>query len=98
MGNPDTADNVTYAVSGMLITPQSGFNDWARNAANLQRHQQRISRGESFAVVAWINYEPPTVPTVNSGDAARAGAERFITDIHGFNAVRGVWATGPRRP
>ncbi len=96
VGNPDTADNVTYAVSGMLITPQSGFNDWARNAANLQRHQQRISRGESFAVVAWINYEPPTVPTVNSGDAARTGAERFITDIHGFNAVRG--GLGNRTP
>jgi pimeloyl-ACP methyl ester carboxylesterase len=87
-GNPDTADNVTYAVSGMLITPQSGFNDWATNASNLKRQQQRFSNGESFAVVAWINYEPPTVPTVNSGDAARAGAERFVSDIQGFNAVR----------
>ncbi|WP_026541681.1 alpha/beta hydrolase [Paenarthrobacter nicotinovorans] len=87
-GNPDTADNVTYAVSGMLITPQSGFNDWAKNAANLQRHQQLLSENETFAVVAWINYEPPTVPTVNSGDAARAGADRFIVDLQGFNAVR----------
>ncbi|TVU59531.1 hypothetical protein FQP90_19235, partial [Paenarthrobacter nitroguajacolicus] len=87
-GNPDTADYVTYAVSGMLITPQSGFNDWATNANNLKRQQQRLFPGESFAVVAWINYEPPTVPTVNSGDAARAGAERFVTDLQGFNAVR----------
>ena len=38
--------------------------------------------------MAWINYEPPTVPTVNSGDAARAGADRFIVDLQGFNAVR----------
>ncbi|SEJ51460.1 Alpha/beta hydrolase [Arthrobacter sp. yr096] len=87
-GNPDTADNVTYAVSGMNITPQSGFNDWAKNAANLQRHQQLLSENETFAVVAWINYDPPTVPTVNSGDAARAGADRFIVDLQGFNAVR----------
>ncbi|WGM21403.1 alpha/beta hydrolase [Paenarthrobacter sp. OM7] len=87
-GNPDTADNVTYAVSGMLITPQSGFNDWATNAANLQKRQSRNDPGKSFAVVAWINYEPPTVPTVNSGDAARAGADRFVADLQGFNAVR----------
>ncbi|SEJ62338.1 Alpha/beta hydrolase [Arthrobacter sp. yr096] len=87
-GNPDTADNVTYAVSGMLITPQSGFNDWAFNAANLQSQQKLISRKKSFAVVAWINYEPPTVPTVNSGDAAGAGADRFVADLQGFNAVR----------
>lgn len=87
-GNPDTADNVTYAVSGMNITPQSGFNDWAFNAANLQAQQKLLSRDKSFAVVAWINYEPPTVPSVNSGDAARAGADRFVTDLQGFNAVR----------
>ncbi|MET4541726.1 pimeloyl-ACP methyl ester carboxylesterase [Arthrobacter bambusae] len=87
-GNPDTADNVTYAVSGMLITPQSGFNDWAKNAANLQLRQSQNNVGESFAVVAWINYEPPVVPTVNSGDAARAGATRFVADLQGFNAVR----------
>ena len=87
-GNPDTADNVTYAVSGMNITPQSGFNDWATNAANLQTRQSLNDAGESFAVVAWINYEPPTVPTVDSGDAARAGAERFVTDLQAFNAVR----------
>ncbi|WP_231745502.1 alpha/beta hydrolase [Arthrobacter sp. EpRS71] len=87
-GNPDTAQNVTYAVSGMDITPQSGFNDWAKNAANLQLRQSQNEPGKSFAVVAWINYEPPTVPTVNSGDAARAGAGRFVTDLQGFNAVR----------
>jgi pimeloyl-ACP methyl ester carboxylesterase len=87
-GNPDTAQNVTYAVSGMLITPQSGLNDWATNANNLKRQQQLLSRGESFAVVAWINYDPPTVATVNSGDAARAGADRFVADLRGFNAVR----------
>ncbi|MEC5192606.1 MULTISPECIES: alpha/beta hydrolase [unclassified Arthrobacter] len=87
-GNPDTAHNVTYAVSGMDITPQSGFNDWATNANNLKRQQQLLFPGESFAVVAWINYDPPTVPTVNSGDAARAGAERFVADLQGFNAVR----------
>ncbi|MCD4850509.1 alpha/beta hydrolase family protein [Arthrobacter sp. AK01] len=87
-GNPDTADNVTYAVSGMNITPQSGFNDWATNAANLKLRQSLNDAGESFAVVAWINYEPPTVPTVNSGDAARTGAERFVTDLQAFNAVR----------
>ncbi|WP_284987574.1 alpha/beta hydrolase [Arthrobacter sp. fls2-241-R2A-172] len=88
VGNPDTADNVTYAVSGMLITPQSGFNDWATNAANLQERQRRHDPRKSFAVVAWINYEPPTVPTVNSGDAAHAGADRFVADLQGFNAVR----------
>ncbi|MDR6986375.1 hypothetical protein J2Y66_000845 [Paenarthrobacter nitroguajacolicus] len=87
-GNPDTADNVTYAVSGMLITPQSGFNDWAQNAYDLRAKQRDVDPGKSFAVVAWINYEPPTVPTVNSGDAAQAGASRFIADLHGFNAVR----------
>lgn len=87
-GNPDTAQNVTYAVSGMLITPQSGLNDWAANANNLKRQQHRISKRESFAVVAWINYDPPIVATVNSGDAARNGADRFVTDLQGFNAVR----------
>ncbi|MGO4433771.1 alpha/beta hydrolase [Paenarthrobacter sp. RAF9] len=87
-GNPDTADNVTYAVSGMNITPQSGFNGWAANARNLKRQQQLLSRDKSFAVVAWINYEPPIVPTVNSGDAAQVGAARFVADLQGFNAVR----------
>ncbi len=87
-GNPDTAQNVTYAVSGMLITPQSGFNDWATNAANLQLRQSQNDPGKFFAVVAWINYDPPTVATVNSGDAARAGADRFVADLRGFNAVR----------
>lgn len=87
-GNPDTADNVTYAVSGMNITPQGGFNDWAENAANLQLRQSQNNAGETFAVVAWINYEPPNPATVNSGDAARAGAPRFVADLQGFNAVR----------
>ncbi|MDI2036052.1 alpha/beta hydrolase [Paenarthrobacter nitroguajacolicus] len=95
-GNPDTADNVTYAVSGMNITPQSGFNDWATNAANLQSRQSLNDAGKSFAVVAWINYDPPTVPTVNSGDAARVGSERFVADLRGFNAVRASF--GNRTP
>ncbi|MGJ3190623.1 alpha/beta hydrolase [Paenarthrobacter sp. FR1] len=86
--NPDTADNVTYAVSGMLITPQSGFNDWATNAANLQSRQRLNDRSKSFAVVAWINYDPPNPATVSSGDAARAGGEQFVADLRGFNAVR----------
>lgn len=87
-GNPDTALYVTYAVSGMLITPQSGLNDWAQNAYNLQQQQDHLVRDKTFAVVAWINYDPPTVPTVKSGDAARAGADRFAADLQGFNAVR----------
>lgn len=39
-------------------------------------------------MVAWINYEPPNPATVSSGDAARAGGERFVADLRGFNAVR----------
>jgi pimeloyl-ACP methyl ester carboxylesterase len=72
----------------MLITPQSGLNDWAQNAYDLRVKQHDVDPGKSFAVVAWINYDPPNPATVNSGDAARAGASRFIADLQGFNAVR----------
>lgn len=94
VGNLDTASNVTYMVPGMG-TYTSDMTGWSTAAKNLWATEGKLPGvGDDIAVVAWINYETPPVPSglttlgVLGGDAARAGATRLNADLAAFNSTR----------
>jgi uncharacterized protein YukE len=101
IGNLDTAANVTYAVPGMGVDA-SNMVGWADAAQRLNDEQRLVTDGAvTAAVVAWIGYVTPTVPSsrdvnadVFSDDLARAGAKRLAGDLAGWNAVRGANDSG----
>lgn len=94
VGDVDTATNVSYMVPGMGTTTKD-TTGWTTAAQNLWTAQEsKNATGAEHAVVAWMNYEAPPVPTglttmgVLHGDAARAGADRLSADLLGFRAAR----------
>jgi uncharacterized protein YukE len=94
VGDVDTASNVSYMVPGMGTTTKD-MSGWTTAAQNLWQTQDDLEdSGGSHAVVAWINYEPPPVPSgpttlgVLNGDAARVGADRLADDLLGFQSSR----------
>ncbi len=87
VGDLDQAVNVTYSVPGMN-TRGADMQLWARGAQNLYDEQGLVGGPSARAVVAWIGYETPTEVTVGSGDLARAGGDRLVDELEGFNATR----------
>jgi uncharacterized protein YukE len=94
VGNLDTASNVTYMVPGMG-TYTSDMIGWSTAAKNLWATEGKVpGAADDIAVVAWINYKTPPVPSgpgtlgVLDGDAGRAGAIRLNADLAAFNATR----------
>ncbi|PPI75620.1 hypothetical protein C5E12_00795 [Rathayibacter rathayi] len=90
IGDLDTATNVTYAVPGMGQTTES-MTEWTKASQNLQ---SLLPPGS--AVVAWIGYETPPMPTVSEdgGDVftskeAVAGGAALASAVQGLSAVRG---------
>lgn len=86
VGDLDAAEDVTYVVPGMDSDTRN-MTVVEKAAYNLRVRQKDYVA--DAAVVAWINYETPTVKTVLHGDLARAGSERLGADLAGFNASRG---------
>lgn len=91
VGDLDQARDVTYMVPGMnTATPQ--MKGWADGAQNLFTTQSTYTHSKNQAVVAWIGYKTPPLPTgglgVFHGDSAREGAAALANDLSGLNATR----------
>lgn len=84
VGDPVTADYVSYLVPGMFFTIEGQVVDWAQTAQELYNEQsdwlgllgQTDSefRGQTVATVAWMGYETPNLFTVTSQELADLGA------------------------
>ncbi|MFF8819300.1 alpha/beta hydrolase [Leucobacter sp. NPDC015123] len=90
IGDLDTATSVAYAIPGMG-TDTTGMRGWTSAAQNLH---SMLPKGS--AVVAWIGYETPPVPTPGNPDfgvldskRAIAGGNSLAAALRGLAAVRG---------
>lgn len=89
IGDLDTATSVTYAVPGMGSTT-AGMATWAKSSQNLHEVLP-----EGSAVVAWIGYKTPPVPSafgdfgVLDVNDAVGGGHNLAASLAGISAVRG---------
>lgn len=84
VGDPLTADYVSYLVPGMFFTIEGQVVDWAETAQNLYDEQcewldvlgktEAGLRNQTVATVAWMGYETPNLLTVTSTELAERGA------------------------
>lgn len=97
VGNPDTADYVTYLIPGMNYGVQEQMVNWAETAEALRAEEESILRlhrvpGErmpTVAVIAWIGYQTPDVFTVGGLDRAERGADQLESAWKGLRVTRG---------
>ncbi|WP_345063029.1 alpha/beta hydrolase [Leifsonia kafniensis] len=97
IGNPDTADFVTYLVPGMNYGVQEQLVNWSATAEALYAEQKRVLRERSdptlpakqVATIAWIGYETPDLFSVGGLDRAENGADQLERAINGLREVRG---------
>ncbi|WP_460580560.1 alpha/beta hydrolase [Humibacter ginsengisoli] len=94
VGSLDTATNVTYAVPGMG-TDAGSMKGWAQSAQNIWGAQYQAGDHGDHAVVAWIGYKTPPVPSGADPDFsvldmhdAQVGAKALDASLSGFDAVR----------
>ncbi|TFC52395.1 hypothetical protein E3T26_13150 [Cryobacterium sp. TMT1-21] len=99
LGNPDTADYVSYLVPGMNYAVEAQIVNWTNTAAAVYAEQVEVLReragagrgasGRSVATVAWIGYEAPDLFNVGGLDRAEAGADFLEESSLGIRADRG---------
>lgn len=95
-GDLDTASNTTWQVAGMNSDAHLALEGWDEASRNVYNEQNNIAPlPGSNAVVAWLGYDTPNMPT--TGDfgvldvkAARAGAPRFAAELEGQHAARSI--------
>jgi hypothetical protein len=94
IGNMDTATNVTWAVPGMGSSTEE-MSDWTDAAQNVFDEQQTVHGDPDRAVVAWMGYKAPPVPSAGNGDLgvlhsdyAEKGAENLADSVRGLDGVR----------
>ncbi|TQL40528.1 alpha/beta hydrolase family protein [Leucobacter komagatae] len=90
IGDLDKATSVAYAIPGMG-TDTTGMTGWTNAAQNLYSMLP-----EGSAVVAWIGYETPPMPSLGDPDfgvldskRAIAGGNNLAAALRGLAAVRG---------
>lgn len=80
VGDPSTADTMSYNVAGMNSNTER-MSDEVRRAQGL--YEGQAESGQNHAVVSWIGYEAPDDDdTMNSGESV----------FHDTHAERGGWA------
>lgn len=100
LGDPDTADYVSYLVPGMNYNVHDQIVNWSATAEALHAEQRSVlkclrdnnpaaGRG-SVATIAWIGYEPPDVFSVGGLDRAEQGADFLEASWQGLRASRGT--------
>lgn len=97
VGDPDTADFVTYLVPGMNYGVQEQLVNWTSTAEALYAEQKRVLRERSnpkapqqtVATIAWIGYQTPDLFSVGGLDRAEVGADQLERAINGLRVVRG---------
>lgn len=98
LGNPDTADFVSYLVPGMNYGVQEQLVNWSNTAEDLYYEQKGVlreraaathTRVPSIATIAWIGYETPSLFSVGGLDRAEAGADFLEDSWKGIRSSRG---------
>lgn len=98
LGDPDTADYISYLVPGMNYNVHDQIVNWSTTAEALYLEQRKVlkslrannpvaGRG-SVATIAWIGYEPPDVFSVGGLDRAEKGADFLEASWHGLRESR----------
>jgi len=94
IGDLDTAENVTWAVPGMGSSAAT-MAAWAQAAQNVYNQQGKVGGAARRAVIAWVGYHAPPVPSVNDPDlgvlretSAELGAGKLAASIRGLSAAR----------
>ncbi|HSP53635.1 MAG TPA: alpha/beta hydrolase [Cryobacterium sp.] len=98
LGNPDTADFVTYLVPGMNYTVEQQIVNWTDTADAVYAEQTTVLREQAadgqgpadVATIAWIGYEAPNVFTVGGTGLAELGADFLEQSALGIKADRGA--------
>ncbi|WP_166790567.1 alpha/beta hydrolase [Cryobacterium tagatosivorans] len=98
LGDPDTADYLSYLVPGMNYGVREQLVNWATTADDLYREQakvlaRRTAHGEprpTVATIAWIGYETPDLFSVGGLDRAEAGADFLEDSWLGVRSARGA--------
>ncbi|GAA4684868.1 hypothetical protein GCM10025780_33900 [Frondihabitans cladoniiphilus] len=94
IGDLDTASNVTYMVPGMGSSTKY-MSGWVGPAQNLYDKQSNLMGQGNHAVVAWIGYTSPPLPSLGNPDLgvllggyAEDGAQRLIADLSALTTTR----------
>ncbi|RKR73475.1 alpha/beta hydrolase [Frondihabitans australicus] len=94
LGDMDTSPTVTYMVPGMGSSTRE-MRGWVRASANVYEAQRKAAGGMPPAVVAWVGYKSPPVPSLETpslavlgSSKAQAGADALARDLAGLNATR----------
>ena len=93
IGDMDRATNVTFAIPGMGSSA-AGLPDWAGTAQDVYTAQVSADPRDHHAVVAWVGYKAPPVPSLDDPDLgvlhselAEEGGRRLDSALAGFNAT-----------
>ena len=98
LGDPDTADFVSYLVPGMNYGVQEQLVNWSNTAEDLYAEQKSVLRERAFttgtvvpslATIAWIGYETPSLFSVGGLDRAEVGADFLEDSWQGVRSSRG---------
>ncbi|WP_051973275.1 alpha/beta hydrolase [Cryobacterium sp. MLB-32] len=98
LGDPDTADFVSYLVPGMNYGVQEQLVNWSNTAEDLYYEQQTVLRERaaatdtplpSVATIAWIGYKTPSLFSVGGLDRAEVGADFLEDSWKGIRSSRG---------
>ena len=95
VGNPDTAQYVSYLVPGMDSSPSDAV-DMVRKAATLRDAQHRVGVDGSTAVVAYLGYDSPNALTVAGQGSANTGAPDLAAALDGLYLTRSGEGPVPR--
>lgn len=98
LGDPDTADYLSYLVPGMNYGVREQLVNWAATADDLYREQMKVLARHSahgapraaVATIAWIGYETPDLFSVGGLDRAEAGADFLEDSWRGVRSARGA--------
>ncbi|WP_062208535.1 alpha/beta hydrolase [Demequina oxidasica] len=90
IGDPDTADNVSVSVPG-IMTDGSSIPDYAADARNLYESARLSDPYSTSATIAWIGYNNPSDLDLGhtvTESAAIDGGERLSKYVSGIQSVR----------
>jgi hypothetical protein len=98
LGNPDTADYVSYLVPGLNYGVQEQIVNWSATAEALYSEQKAVLKARSadpaatagVATLAWIGYQTPDLFSVGGLDRAEAGADFLEKSWLGIRSTRGA--------
>ena len=100
LGNPDSADFISYLVPGMNYGVEPQMVNWTDTADVVYAEQTRVLQEQANAsgqglpaatvsTIAWIGYEAPVLFNIGGTGLAEAGADFLEQSVLGIEADRG---------